>query len=442
MPGGLLQKIKNAGQAQLAKLEDHNSGYDAQGSAADQSGHYSNRLPSQAPLIAQGGGSGSGKMNIGYFTNWSIYGRKYLVSKVPAQSLSHVLYAFADVRDDGEVFLTDSWADVEIHYDGDSWNDTGKNLYGCFKQLLILKRQNRHLKLLLSIGGWTYSSHFKAVRTAAGRSKFVASAMKILEDVGLDGLDIDWEYPKDAEEAHQYVLLLAELRNALNARANAVQARHWLSIAAPCGEQKETLNVRAMDQYLDMWNLMAYDFSGTWSRCATHQANLFPSQVTETSVDTAVSYYLAQGVAPGKLVMGMPLYARAFAKTGGLGQPFKGVPEGGAEPGNFFYSDLPLPGHTEHFDNVAHAIFSQNVAKGEIASYEGPASVDSKVKYIHDRGLAGSMWWELSGDCDAAKGGMERALIPRAAYGLGQLESTPNNLHYPYSQYDNVRSGI
>ena len=48
------------------------------------------------------------------FTNWSIYGRKYLVSKIPAQSLSHILYAFADVRDDGEVFLTDSWADVEV----------------------------------------------------------------------------------------------------------------------------------------------------------------------------------------------------------------------------------------------------------------------------------------------------------------------------------------
>jgi chitinase len=72
--------------------------------------------------------------------------------------------------------------------------------------------------------------------------------MKILEDVGLDGLDIDWEYPKDKEEANQYVQLLAELRHALDARSHAVQSKHWLSIAAPCGEQMKTLDVRAMDR--------------------------------------------------------------------------------------------------------------------------------------------------------------------------------------------------
>lgn len=72
--------------------------------------------------------------------------------------------------------------------------------------------------------------------------------MKILEDVGLDGLDIDWEYPSNGEEAHQYVQLLSELRSALNARSHAVQGRHWLSIAAPCGEQMKTLDVRGMDR--------------------------------------------------------------------------------------------------------------------------------------------------------------------------------------------------
>jgi chitinase len=170
-----------------------------------------------------------------------------------------------------------------------------------------------------------------------------------------------------------------------------------------------------------MWNLMAYDFSGTWSDRATHQANLYSCKASETSVDAAIQYYISQGVAPGNLVMGMPLYARAFAHAKEIGSSFKGVPEGGAEPGNFFYNDLPLPGHTEQFDDTAHATYSSNPSKKEIASYEGPLSLDSKVRYIHQKGLAGSMWWELSGDCDGEKGGFHRALIPRAAQNVSPL---------------------
>jgi GH18 family chitinase len=83
---------------------------------------------------------------------------------------------------------------------------------------------------------------------------------------------------------------------------------------------------------------MAYDFSGTWSDRATHQANLIATPATAASVDAAIHFYTSQGVSPAKLVLGMPLYARAFAKTDGLGCPFKGVPSGGAEPGNFFYN--------------------------------------------------------------------------------------------------------
>ena len=69
----------------------------------------------------------------------------------PTHSTRHILYAFANVRaDSGEVFLSDKWADEEIHYPGDSWDDKG--LFGNFKAIYMLKKQHRHLKLLLSIG--------------------------------------------------------------------------------------------------------------------------------------------------------------------------------------------------------------------------------------------------------------------------------------------------
>ncbi|KAG2368116.1 glycoside hydrolase [Suillus spraguei] len=396
---------------------------------------------------------GQGKYSVGYFVNWGIYARKFSPSNIPVQDLTHILYAFADLRpDSGEVIISDAWADKDIHYPGDSWNDVGNNLYGNFKAIYKLKQQNRHLKVLLSIGGWTYSPKFHPiVVNPALRANFVRSAVRLLEDYGLDGLDVDYEYPSNEHQARGYAALLRELRAGLDhhAQMKGIYHRFLLTIAAPCGpDNYQKLHVREMDQYLDFWNMMAYDFSGSWDSVANHQANIYGGPI---SASHAIEWYSANGVPRSKMVLGIPLYGRSFMNTPGPGAPFSGIGPGSWEQGVYDYRALPLPGSYVFQDDKALASWSHDYQKQEMVSFDNEQVGHWKGDWIRREGLRGSMFWELSGDKGSTREGMEggwgkdpvpgRSLVTTVKHAMGPLDLSPNWLSYEGSQFDNLRSG-
>ncbi|KAM3537153.1 hypothetical protein ARSEF1564_009923 [Beauveria bassiana] len=350
-----------------------------------------------------------------------------------------------NVTSNGTVYSGDSYADYEKHYANDTWNDDGNNAYGCVKQLFLLKKQHRHLKVMLSIGGWTWSKNFPATASSAStRKTFAQSAVSLMKDWGFDGIDIDWEYPEDATQAQDMIFLLQAVRDELDSYASQHAKHHHflLSIAAPTGAKEyKKLKLAELGQVLDYINLMAYDFAGAWSNATGHGANLYNNTenpaATPFNTKDAVDAYINGGVPVNKLVLGIPLYGRSFQQTEGIGKPYTGVGSGTWEYGTWDYRVLPKPGAEIMCDNTAQGCYSYDAQTKELISFDTPDVVAAKVEWLKEKGLGGSMFWEASGD----KNGSD-SLINKSFVGLGSLESTPNFLDYPNSTYANIIKGM
>ncbi|OQR89807.1 glycoside hydrolase family 18 protein [Achlya hypogyna] len=318
-----------------------------------------------------------GLKNVVYFMEWSIYARNFHMFDLDWSRITHVNYAFGKPNADGTVQLYDTWSATDKRYldHGDSWNDVGNNVYGQFGLGNKMKRQYRHTKFGLSIGGWTLSGLFSGIAsTEAGRRTFAKSAVEQMLHLGLDFIDIDWEYPVQGGNAiphspndmKNFVALLQAIRDAFA----SLPFQAELSVASPAGPENYVhWDFPAVCGLVDHVNLMAYDLAGSWSEYTDYQNNLYadPSHPSgkQYSIDKAVQDYIAGGCASDKIVMGIPLYGRSFEGTAGLYQPFAPPTagswvSGGDGAGVWDYKILPRPGATEYYDAKVGAGYSYN----------------------------------------------------------------------------------
>ncbi|KAK8054770.1 hypothetical protein PG994_009837 [Apiospora phragmitis] len=388
-----------------------------------------------------------GYENSAYFANWGIYARNYRPQQLPADVVTNIYYAFANFQDDGTVFSSDPWADTQINLSDASTPASGSHAYGCVKQLFLLKKAHRNTKVNLSVGGWTYSLNGRfasAVSTEPKRIQFAKSSVSLMKDWGFDGIDIDWEYPANASEAADFLALLKAVRAELDDyAARSVPGYHFrLTAAMPAGPDKYSkLPLFDMAQIVDAFNLMAYDYAGSFSPLSAHQANLYPNSgnlgSTPFSTDAAITGYLAAGVPRYKIILGIPLFGRAFENTSGVGKPYSGIGKGSWEDGVWDYKALPRSHLDVQKDAIAGATYTYDNNSQQLISYDTPSMVKAKIDYLRSEGLGGSMFWEASGDRNDAE-----SLIRISYFSLGALRQSQNNLQYPDSTYANIAAGM
>jgi chitinase len=387
-----------------------------------------------------------GFRKVGYFTQWGIYARHFVVKDLhdsgSAGRLTHVNYAFGRVAPSaaGDVVCSsgDPWADYQKPFtaseDVNGVRETwGAPLRGNFNQLKKLKTKHPDLKVLISLGGWTWSRYFSdAALTRETRRTFVKSCIGLFIRGNLpkldggsggpgtgagvfDGIDLDWEWPGSRGRAGNVVRrvdranftkLVAEFRRQLNTYGGRTGKRYALTAFLPAAPAKINAGVEVAKLFplLDFATVQGYDFHGTWERRTNHQAQLFsPPRDPDPagfSLDRAVDIYRARGAPARKLVAGVPYFGRGWtgvpSTNHGLYQPSTGAARGTFEAGVEDYKVLARRPGAHYSDPVhgAHWLYDGT----RWWSYDDPITVARKMRYVLAHRLGGAMMWSLDGD--------------------------------------------
>ncbi|WP_329376399.1 glycoside hydrolase family 18 protein [Streptomyces sp. NBC_01351] len=415
-------------------------------------------LTAFAPAAAQvDGGHDRAYKKVGYFTQWGVYGRDFQVQDLEANGsadkLTHINYAFGNVSPEGKCFTgnvpgeVDAWADYVRPLDAansvdgvaDTWEQP---LAGNFNQLRELKAKHPNLKVLISLGGWSWSTHFSdAALTPASRKAFVESCIDLYIKGNLpqdgtrggagaaagvfDGIDLDWEWPGSAgdadtkfrpEDKENFTELVKEFRTQLDAYARGQKRKSAYELTAfvPTAAAKidAGFDVRRIMRHLDFVTLQGYDFHVSGEPTTAQQSALYARR--DFSVDGTVDAWRQRGAPAHKLVVGMPFYGQGWTGVSGggdgMGQPATGPAPATWSAGYEDYKALKKLADSGTYQvyrdrRGGHAwLFDGNT----LWTYDDPQVLRAKTAYVREHGLGGAMVWSL--DADTADGELMTAV--------------------------------
>ena len=218
---------------------------------------------------------------IGYYTSWSWSGA---VDNIQFDKLTHINYAFLIPQKDGSVLPIENESMMKD---------------------MISKAHNNGVKVLISVGGWSYQniplqSTFEAMaNNETSRKAFVKNVVDFVNKYDFDGADIDWEYPT-AAQASNFEEIILSLRTELDKNNKLLTAAVSAGVMPNGGDSGNGNGITSKAlEAMDWINIMAYDGGNG----ATHSPYSF--------AENALNYWTkTKGVPKEKAIVGVPFYAR------------------------------------------------------------------------------------------------------------------------------------
>lgn len=359
------------------------------------------------------------KVTVGYFPNYRMYTRSGAVTKstIRYESYSIIAYSFLEPRADGKIYKTDPnadlqnllgniiwWPDPPAGYTTSYAIDADDAQYHTPNTSMVYYAHARGAKVVVSIGGAGLSAHFSAIAASSSlRTVFAHYCCEVIRKYNVDGLDIDWEFPETMSDKSNYNLLLAQVRDSLDALEPVAGHALELSIAAGVGDHRMVyIDWPVIKNDINYINLMAYDCYGAWDACENHNAPLYPNQ---TKSCTQVSFSCHEAISTlhniydvpySQINMGIPFYGRSMIAQN---QP---DPNFAADAGTpLFYNILPRIAdgtYIHHWDTLSKVPYLTGNGFTSFVSYDDTAAVRIKSKYINTYGLSGTILWDMTGD--------------------------------------------
>ncbi|KYB26651.1 acidic mammalian chitinase [Tribolium castaneum] len=335
-----------------------------------------------------------------YYESWTDESQ-FKVDEIDVDICTHVNFAFLRLNDDG-TFRFDGGAD-----------DSGLVKFGA------LKSKNPNVKLLITVGGWTEdSAAFSHVASDDHKKlKLATTVVNYMRKYGLDGVDLDWEYPGKhggkPEDKENYVGLLQVIRNTLDENGGGV-----LTIAVSSVPDPSVYNVNSLSKIVDFINVMTFDFHGSTASDNKTGANspLYASssdsewEKNYANCDASLNNWLNSGANPSKLILGLGFYGHVFQLVDPR-QHSTGSPANGADPNYTSYYKICnlTDGWTAAWDDEQQVpyIYSEK----EWISYDNPKSIAVKVQYAKSRNLGGVMLYAVNDDDKSAICGEKNPLL-------------------------------
>ncbi len=287
------------------------------------------------------------------------------------------------------------------------------------KQVIALKSVNPKLKVMLMIGGWGIKADGFSMmaRDADKRTEFCKSVKSLLDEYGLDGVDIDWEYPTysaegtgaSAADKGNFNLVLKELRETLG-------TSKIISFASSSSAKYVDWPIAI--QYIDYVNVMTYDMGAAPNG---HNSPLYRSaKFNHRSCDESIELHLAAGIPLNRMNLGVPFYGKAEKNPSEANKVYNyevNYNEMYDILHNNWYKkrSLDVTGKNNRaWDDVAKVPFLTDNMGRNLLSYDDPESVTCKGQYVVEKKLLGAMFWEYRHDDDQQS--LLKALVS-AVYG-------------------------